>query len=145
MTDSQGISTAKHPVLSDGQGMCTGKQQIPSGSSEAGPGVLWVCPLGWFWGRGCCRSPAELWLVQRLSPPCSLSRAGAPGMALVNTVLAVVINFPRVPVCRALPNASLSLTEGQRGLANGISARHQQPVLCQVCRGLLPHVTPGMK
>lgn len=55
MTDSQGISTAKHPVLSDGQGMCTGKQQIPSGSSEAGPGAVglplrlvlgpWVLPV----------------------------------------------------------------------------------------------------
>lgn len=37
------------------------------------------------------------------------------------------------------------LTEGQRGLANGVSARRQQPVLCQVCLGLLLHVTPGMK
>lgn len=94
--------------------MCTGKQQIPSGSltSEAGPGVLWICPLGWFLGCGCCHSPTELWLVPA---------EDEPSLQLLlcwdhpEWFLSVFINFPRVPVCRALPNASPWFDRGSGG------------------------------
>lgn len=52
------------------------------------------------------------WWQKKLSPPCSL---GAPGIALVKAVLSVFINFPRVPVCRALPNASPCFDRGSEG------------------------------
>lgn len=33
------------------------KSHQQASPSEAGPGVLWICSLGWFLHRGCCRSP----------------------------------------------------------------------------------------
>lgn len=83
--------------------------------SEAGPGVLWICSLGWFLHRGCCHCPAELWLVPaEVSSPCGCSHAGCTQNGSCQDH-AIFINPPRVPVCRALPNAFLWFDRGSEG------------------------------
>lgn len=83
--------------------------------SEAGPGVLWICSLGWFLHRGCCRSPRRAVAGASRS---ELSLRLLPCWVLQNGSCqdhAIFINPPRVPVCRALPNAFLWFDRGSEG------------------------------
>lgn len=78
------------------------------------PIPLWICPLGWFLGRGCCHSPAELWLVpaEGKALPAACPMLGAPRMVLV-----CVHKLPKSSCLRGSAKMHLpGLTEDGEGL-----------------------------